>query len=205
MMDILCSVVTLCALLVLAQLSPGPDVFFVFRTALSQGFRAGAAVSSGISLGFLIQATLACTVGAWVMNQSWSAWLLWLASAWLLYLAWKILPKKWGAETEMQGGADDRETCGKLLLQGFLCNILNPKCMLFILALSAGVLHDYAELVWFTPVLIAAMTLSGLCGWLVWIALLQWAPVRLCYRRYAYVMDMIFAVLLAVFAVLLLL
>ena len=61
-MEVLYSLVALCALLVLAQLSPGPDVFFVFRTALAQGFRAGAAVGCGISLGFLIQATLACTV-----------------------------------------------------------------------------------------------------------------------------------------------
>ena len=204
-MEVLYSLVALCALLVLAQLSPGPDVFFVFRTALAQGFRAGAAVGCGISLGFLIQATLACTVGAWVMQQPWSVWLLWLASAWLLYLSWKILPKKWGAEVEIRSRGDDRETCGKLLLQGFLCNILNPKCMLFILALSAGALHDYAALTWFAPVLVLAMTLSGLCGWLVWSALLQWAPVQQVYRKYTYVVDMIFSVLLAVFAVLLLL
>ena len=77
--------------------------------------------------------------------------------------------------------------------------------MLFILALSAGALHDYAALTWFAPVLVLAMTLSGLCGWLVWSALLQWAPVQQVYRKYTYVVDMIFAVLLAVFAVLLLL
>lgn len=204
-MDVVCSLAALGALLILAQLSPGPDVFFVFRTALAQGFRAGAAVGSGISLGFLIQAALACTVGAWVMQQPWSEYLLWLAAVWLLYLAWRILPKTWGAEVEMKRGGENCESYGHLLLQGFLCNILNPKCMLFILALSAGVLRNYAALPWFAPVLVVVMTLSGWCGWLVWSALLQWAPVQLCYRRYAYVVDMVFAVLLALFAVLLLL
>ena len=204
-MDALCGLLAVCALLVLAQLSPGPDVFFVFRTALAQGFRAGAAVGCGISLGFLIQAAFACSVGAWVMQQPWSGFLLWPAAVWLFYLAWKILPKKWGVEVEVGRDAVSSATCGRLLLQGFLCNILNPKCMLFILALSAGALHDYADLLWFAPALVLAMTLSGLCGWLIWSALLQWSPVQLCYRRYACVVDMVFAVFLAVFALLLLL
>ena len=204
-MDVICSLLALCALLLLAQLSPGPDVFFVFRTALAQGFCAGAAVGCGISLGFLIQAAFACTVGAWVMLQPWSGWLLWPAAVWLLYLAWKILPKTWGAEVEVQGGVVHREPYRTLLMQGFLCNILNPKCMLFILALSAGALHDYADLSWFALAAVVAMTLSGLFGWLLWSALLQCTPVQQCYRRYAYVVDMVFAVLLAVFALLLLL
>ena len=82
MMDACCSLLLLSVLLIVSQLSPGPDVFFVFRTALAQGFRAGAAVGCGISLGFLIQAAFACSVGAWVMQQPWSGFLLWPAAVW---------------------------------------------------------------------------------------------------------------------------
>jgi len=202
-MEALLSLSVVCGLLVLSQLSPGPDVFFVFRTALAQGFRAGVAVGAGISLGFFIQAAVACTAGAWVMQQSWSTYMLWAAAAWLLYLAWKIFPKHWqAAELDLQQ-KEQGASCRTLLWQGFLCNILNPKCMLFILTLSAGPLQAHSALVWYAPVLMLALTLSGLLGWVLWSALLQWHPVQGAYRRHTTLIDAVFSVLLAVFAVLL--
>lgn len=203
-MEALLSMLVVCGLLVLSQLSPGPDVFFVFRTALAQGFRAGVAVGAGISLGFFIQAAVACTAGAWVMQQSWSTYMLWAAAAWLLYLAWKIFPKHWqAAELDLQQ-KEQGASCRTLLWQGFLCNILNPKCMLFILTLSAGPLQAHAAMPWYAPVLMLALTLSGLLGWVLWSALLQWQPVQGAYRRHTTLIDAVFSVLLAVFAVLLL-
>lgn len=203
-MEALLSMLVVCGLLVLSQLSPGPDVFFVFRTALAQGLRAGVAVGAGISLGFFIQAAVACTAGAWVMQQSWSTYMLWAAAAWLLYLAWKIFPKHWqAAELDLQQ-KEQGASCRTLLWQGFLCNILNPKCMLFILTLSAGPLQAHAAMPWYAPVLMLALTLSGLLGWVLWSALLQWQPVQGAYRRHTTLIDAVFSVLLAVFAVLLL-
>lgn len=203
-MEALLSMLVVCGLLVLSQLSPGPDVFFVFRTALAQGLRAGVAVGAGISLGFFIQAAVACTAGAWVMQQSWSTYMLWAAAAWLLYLAWKIFPKHWqAAELDLQQ-KEQGASCRTLLWQGFLCNILNPKCMLFILTLSAGPLQAHAAMSWYAPVLMLALTLSGLLGWVLWSALLQWQPVQGAYRRHTTLIDAVFSVLLAVFAVLLL-
>ena len=203
-MEALLSMLVVCGLLVLSQLSPGPDVFFVFRTALAQGFRAGVAVGAGISLGFFIQAAVACTAGAWVMQHSWSTYMLWAAAAWLLYLAWKIFPKHWqAAELDLQQ-KEQGASCRTLLWQGFLCNILNPKCMLFILTLSAGPLQAHAAMPWYAPVLMLALTLSGLLGWVLWSALLQWQPVQGAYRRHTTLIDAVFSVLLAVFALLLL-
>ena len=202
-MEAVLSLVVVCGLLVLSQLSPGPDVFFVFRTALARGFGAGVAVGAGISLGFFIQAAIACTAGAWVMQQSWSLYLLWAAAAWLLYLAWKIFPKHWQAAELDLSQKEQGSGCRALLWQGFLCNILNPKCMLFILTLSAGPLQIHGGLTWYAPVLIVALTLSGLAGWVLWSALLQWRPVQGLYRRNTLLIDAVFAVLLAAFAVLL--
>ena len=198
------SLVVVCGLLVLSQLSPGPDVFFVFRTALAQGFRRGVAVGAGISLGFFIQAVVACTAGAWVMAQSWSVYMLWAAAAWLIYLAYKIFPWRRGKEVELSEEGQGRQRCLVLLGQGFLCNILNPKCMLFILTLSAGPLKAHAGLAWYAPVLMVALTMAGLLGWCLWSALLQWGPVRGCYARHTNGIDAVFALLLFVFALLLL-
>lgn len=206
MLEAIGSIVVVCGLLVLSQLSPGPDVFFVFRTALAQGFLRGVAVGAGISLGFFIQAVVACTAGAWVMSHSWSTYMLWAAAAWLLYLAYKIFPFKGkGAEVDLSERSGGRQSCGVLLWQGFLCNILNPKCMLFILTLSAGPLKAHAAMAWYAPVLMVALTAAGLLGWCIWSALLQWSPIQVCYVRHTKGIDAAFAVLLAVFAVLLLL
>lgn len=205
MPDAAYSIALICGLLVFSQLSPGPDVFLVFRTALARGARGGIAVGCGISLGFLIQAAVACYAGAWVMQQSWSLYMLWAAAVWLLYLAWKIFPKKWQGDEPNFVQQQTLLPYLSLLLQGFLCNILNPKCMLFILTLSAGSLQQYAGCVWYAPLLMLALTLSGMLGWCMWSALLQWPPLRDCYVRNTKTIDALFALLLALFAILLLL
>lgn len=200
------SILVVCGLLLVSQLSPGPDVFFVFRTALAQGFLRGVAVGAGISLGFFIQTLVACTAGAWVMQQSWSCYMLWAAAGWLLYLAWRIFPfrRQGGAEVGFGAAEELRQSCRVLLWQGFLCNILNPKCMLFILTLSVGPLMAHSHLYWFAPVLMVALTLAGLLGWSIWSALLQWRPIKCCYVRCANTIDAVFSLLLAIFALLLL-
>lgn len=205
MAEAVVSIVIVSGLLMLSQLSPGPDVFFVFRTALAQGFRRGVAVGAGISLGFFIQAVVACTAGAWVMKQSWSSYMLWAAAAWLLYLAYRIFPfRRQREETDLGQSQAALQSCTVLLWQGFLCNILNPKCMLFILTLSAGPLSAHAGMSWYAPVLMVALTLAGLLGWVLWSGLLQWRPLRACYVRHTSLIDAVFAVLLVVFALLLL-
>ncbi len=208
MSDAILTLAAVYGLLVLSQLSPGPDVFFVFRTALSQGFRGGTAVAAGISLGFLIQTLVVCSVGSWVMHQDWARWVLMAASCWLLYLAWKIFPRHRGGLTdELDSGRGNAatETLASLAWQGFLCNILNPKCMLFICGLSLGPIDAWgAAYPWFTPSLVVGMTASGQLGWMLWSGLLQWNPIKCFYMKHTARIDAVFSVLLAVFAVLLL-
>ncbi len=207
MMDAIFSLVSVCGLLVFSQLSPGPDVFFVFRTALAQGWRAGSAVGAGISLGFFIQTLIVAFCGSWVMQQSWAQWVLYAAAAWLLYLAWKIVPKQWGGvSAEAFAAEQERKSLAGLLWKGFLCNILNPKCTLFICGLALGPLAAYGEtFVWFAPAIVLGLTLSGLAGWVLWSVLLQWTPLRGLYLRYTVLVDALFAALLALFALLLVL
>ena len=206
MLEALCSLVMLGGLLMVSQLSPGPDVFFVFRTALAQGFRAGSAVGTGIAAGFLIQAALVAWVGGWLMAQPWSQWVLYAAAVWLLYLAWKIFPRKRVAVAGDKLETTVREPLHVLFWQGFLCNILNPKCTLFICGLSIGPLEQFgASSAWYAPALVLVLTGSGLLGWWLWSALLQWSPVRHFYLRHTTGIDALFAILLAVFAILLVL
>ena len=206
MMEACLSLVLLGVLLLVSQLSPGPDVFFVFRTALAQGFRAGSAVGAGISAGFLIQTTLVAWVGGWLMAQPWSQYVLYAAAAWLLYLAWRIFPRR---VVQVEQGAletQSREKLSALFAQGFLCNILNPKCTLFICGLAIGPLEQFgSSFAWYAPALVLVLTGSGLLGWGMWSALLQWHPVRYFYLRHTTAIDAVFAILLGIFALALLL
>lgn len=204
MMEALVSLVVMSGVLLVSQLSPGPDVFFVFRTALAQGFRAGAAVGSGISAGFLIQAALVAWLGGWLMAQPWSCCVLYVAVLWLLYLAWRIFPRH---RVKVEQGAletTEKEPLPVLFGKGFLCNILNPKCTLFICGLGLGPLEQFGgTFAWYAPVLVLVFTGACLLGWVMWSALLQWSPVRGFYLRHTTEIDALFALLLAVFAILL--
>ena len=199
------SLIVVCFAVVLSQLSPGPDVFYVFRTALAQGFRCGVAVAFGINLGVLIQSVLVCTVGAWVIDRGWGSYMLPPAACWLLYLAWKIFPRSWHAESSMADTAPaSRESYRSLILGGFFCNILNPKCMLFLLGITGNALRSHAELDWYVPAMVVSLYASSLAGWVLWCALLQWAPLRRQYMRHVQIVDACFALLLAAIAIILL-
>lgn len=206
MIEELLSIASICGLLVFSQLSPGPDVFFVFRTALAQGKRAGSAVGAGITLGFFLQTLVVCAAGAWVMQQAWSQWVLVAAACWLLYLAWKIFPRR-QADSDIQLATEHsrRESLCSLFRQGFLCNILNPKCTLFICGLTLGPLQIYGSSTsWYTPALVIGLQIASFSGWALWSTLLQWSPIRNTYLRHTRIIDAIFAVLLAIFGLLLL-
>ena len=206
MMEACLSLVLLGVLLLVSQLSPGPDVFFVFRTSLAQGFRAGSAVGSGISAGFLIQAALVAWVGGWLMAQPWSQYVLYAAAVWLLYLAWRIFPRRVVQVEQGVLETQTREKLSALFAQGFLCNILNPKCTLFICGLAIGPLEQFgSSYAWYAPALVLVLTGSGLLGWGMWSALLQWRPVRYFYLRHTTAIDAVFAILLGIFALALLL
>lgn len=206
MSEAILSVISICGLLIISQLSPGPDVFFVFRTALAQGKRAGSAVGAGITSGFFLQTLAVCAAGSWVMQQEWSRWVLMAAAGWLLYLAWKIFPRKQVSSHEQwEAPRIQREPLLSLFWQGFLCNILNAKCTLFICGLTLGPLQLYGKTFsWYSPALVAGLQIASLSGWVLWSTLLQWKPLRNAYLCHTRSIDTIFASLLAIFAILLL-
>lgn len=206
MTEAVVSLISVSLLLIISQLSPGPDLFYVVRTSLAQGFRAACAVVTGITIGITIQLCIVCVAGRWLLEQEWSRWLLYAAAAWFLYLAWKIMPRHFRASEEIRQEATEREPLLRLLRQGFLCNILNPKCTLFICGLCLGPLQAFGDAYsWFAPVLVVSMALAGQGGWMLWSGLLQWSPLRRAYARHSAWVDLVFALLLALMAVLLVL
>ncbi len=194
--------VALCSwVLAVSTLSPGPDVFLVFRTALSEGFKAGFRVSSGISLGFLLHTCVICFAGTWMMQQPWSFALVILGGLYLLYLAWKILPlKPLGAAPEDAFKQKLRRTKG-LFLRGLICNLLNVKCVLFISALILPGLEKFGETIsWYSLAICTILPLVGWLTWMLWCGLLQVEFIKRFYLAHLRLWDTVFALLLGFFA-----
>jgi threonine/homoserine/homoserine lactone efflux protein len=114
--------------------SPGTGVLYTLAVALTRGSRASIAAAFGCTLGIL-PAMLAAMLGlAAVLHTSALAFaaLKWCGVVYLLYMAWQAL-REHGAlavEAGQQGGRSG----ARVIVTGFLINILNPKLSIFFLA-----------------------------------------------------------------------
>lgn len=113
--------------------SPGTGVLYTLAVALTRGSRMSIAAAFGCTLG-IIPAMLAAIVGlAAVLHTSALAFaaLKYCGVAYLLYMAWQTLGERGALSVEASG---DARPAGRVVLTGFLINILNPKLSIFFLA-----------------------------------------------------------------------
>src|SRR4051794_16467160 len=113
--------------------SPGTGVLYTLAAALSRGSRASVAAAFGCTLGIVPHIVAAMLGLAAVLHTSALAFaaLKWLGVMYLLYMAWQALRQR-GA-LAVDASVDARST-SKLIVTGFLINILNPKLSIFFLA-----------------------------------------------------------------------
>ena len=130
--------------------SPGTGVLYTLAVSLTRGSRMSIAAAFGCTLG-IIPAMLAAIVGlAAVLHTSALAFaaLKYCGVAYLLYMAWQTLGERGALAVEAQG---DARSAGRVVLTGFLINILNPKLSIFFLAflpqfISADDAHPLATM-----------------------------------------------------------
>jgi len=120
------------ASLVLA-VTPGPAVLFIVARSVHQGRRAGAFSALGISLGGLVH-VVGAVVGFSALLVSSAAAFTAVRWAGALYLVWL------GVKTLRSGGVEADVAVPppapprRLVAQGFVVNVFNPKTALFFLA-----------------------------------------------------------------------
>lgn len=124
----------------LMVLTPGADFTVIVRNTLSGGRRHGAVTTLGVSSAAAVQGVLvtAGLAGVIVRVQP-----LFLAIKWagVVYLAWmafslfrSTIRGEYGDDGETEGTARGRSSL-TAYRQGFLCNITNPKVLVFYLSL----------------------------------------------------------------------
>ncbi|MCW1885244.1 LysE family translocator [Luteolibacter flavescens] len=188
-------------LMALGQFSPGPDMILITRTALADGAKAGALMGLGIATGLCIHTSVAVGGLAVAFEQSPGIRqaISWSAAAYLLWLAWCLLRSAFA--TPAAGGEVVAVPARRgPYVRGFICNLLNPKAVIFLAATCAPFLTGPHPSWW--PFAIAILVIvQGGTLWALWSWLLQWRPLRSRYERSARWIDGVFGFALAALAV----
>ncbi|WFU42020.1 LysE family translocator [Bradyrhizobium sp. CB82] len=121
----------LTSLIVIA--SPGTGVLYTLAAALTRGSRASVAAAFGCTLGIVPHMTAAMLGLAAVLHTSALAFsaLKWCGVVYLLYMSWQAL-RETGALAVEDRIAE--RSSWRVIVTGFLINILNPKLSIFFLA-----------------------------------------------------------------------
>lgn len=183
----------------LAQFSPGPDMILLTRTALKRGVRAGGEMALGIACGLSVHATVAVAGLALAFERApgLREGMRWAAIAYLLWLAFGLLGGLFMARDE--GGSVEALLEVKArgpFLSGLFCNLLNPKAVIFLAAISAPFLTGERPEWW--PFAIWGIVVVQACVlWSLWARLLQWKPLRQRYQAAERWIDAGFGLVLA--------
>lgn len=112
---------------------PGPSVLFVVGRSLSLGRRAGLLTVLGNELGVLpIIAAVAFGVGAIIAESVvlFTA-IKFLGAAYLIYLGIMAIRHRHSGVNEVDAPSAGPLTAGRVLLQGFIVGVTNPKSIIF--------------------------------------------------------------------------
>ena len=115
-------------------LSPGPDNMYVLTQSIVNGSRSALATTAGLISGCIVHTTLLAFGFSAVIttNPSLFFGIKVVGALYLLYLAYAVF--KSDATLEFSQNTP-KKSYGQLFKQGVLMNLLNPKVMLFFLAL----------------------------------------------------------------------
>lgn len=161
----------------LACMSPGSDFVLVSQQSLGRGRAAGLLTALGIALGFGVH--IVYSVFGLVTLVAQSAPLLTavkiIGGLYLVYIGYKgIRAKAGGGVLEIKAEKAAREPVGKTVWRGVLCNVLNPKAVVYMLSLFTVVLSPAAPM-WQMAVYGAWMTLM-IFIWFALVALMLSVP-----------------------------
>lgn len=192
----------LLGVIVLAQVSPGPDFVLVIRALGHGGPGAVARVALGIGAGLVWHCALVFGVAAGLVGEipgAWHAAIMVVAGLWLMWLGWKTWPRRQsGGGSGGQGGGGGN--CPGFR-EGFVNNFLNAKASAFMLAIFLPYTGPEYP-VWWPWALSAMVVGEGVLGWIA----MGWALSKFGFgqflRKHARQIDMALAVVLGALGVL---
>lgn len=163
----------------LMVLTPGPNMIYLISRSICQGRAAGVISLFGVIAGFFVH-MLAAAIGLSAIFLAIPLayeLLKWLGALYLLWLAWEAV--KPGARSPFEPRALPPDSPRKLLLTGFLTNLLNPKVAVFYLSIfpqfidtargsvfAQSIVLGITQIsVSFTINLLIALSAAGIAAW----------------------------------------
>lgn len=139
-METLSSLVAVAVVSLLAAISPGPDFFVVVKNSLSYSRKIGFLTAIGVSLALLIHLSYTLIgIGILITEDSFVYLVLKYAGAcYLFYIGYKGFLSSFKEQSSLEfcyAGNVQVLLPAAAVKQGFLTNLLNPKCALFFLSL----------------------------------------------------------------------
>jgi RhtB (resistance to homoserine/threonine) family protein len=191
----------------LGAISPGPDFVVVTRNSLSYGARIGIATAFGIATALTIH--IAYTVGGYalVMKQSPAVFTViqLVGAAYLAWLGTQAIRSRPTTETESETTEENREdieikNVWQGFLEGFWCNVLNPKAALYFLGIFSQFLRP-GDPQWYSW-MYGLENIVAVGGWFIVLAVIISSPrFREVYHRYRHWSDRLLGAVLIFFAV----
>ncbi|WP_165091034.1 LysE family translocator [Neisseria yangbaofengii] len=187
---------------ILACMSPGPDFVLVSQQSLSRGRAAGLLTAVGIAPGFGVH--IIYSVPGLVTVAAQSATLLTVikivGGLYLIYIGYKGLTAKAADEVTEIRAEVTAEPAWQIIWRGVLCNVLNPKAVVYMLSLFTVVLSPTMPM-WQMAAYGAWMTLM-LFIWFGLVALMLSAPaVNRRFRRFGHWIDRVCGGVLALLGI----
>ncbi|ELY4869735.1 LysE family transporter [Cronobacter sakazakii] len=159
----------------LGMLSPGPDFFLVIKNAARYPRSAAMMTAAGV-----VTHMTYCVAGIAVVITT-TPWLFgalkYVGAAYLVWLGVNALLARGTTSLALDGVAQESTSLKKAFIQGYLCNLLNPKATLFFLAMFTQVLNvnsGLMEKLWYAGIIVALT----LVWWPLLVLLIQSQPVR---------------------------
>lgn len=177
------------------MVSPGPDFILVTRSALLGSRRNAMFTAAGIVAGCAVHASY-CALGlALIITQNLLVFstIRYLGAAYLIYIGARALFSKPGSTSAAPvAGA---RSAGGAFVQGFLCNLLNPKLALFLLSLFTQFVSIEASTT--EKALVSMVFLAeAVIYWPLLVLLLQSSAIRAVFQDLHRVVDRICGALL---------
>ncbi|KAA1195289.1 LysE family translocator [Photorhabdus heterorhabditis] len=181
----------------LGMLSPGPDFFLVVKNAIR--YQRAAAMMTVMGLIAAITCHMSYCVAGLALVITTTPWLFnlmkYAGAAYLIWIGINSLLSRSGNTITLDDQPQQTVSFKKAFMQGFLCNLLNPKATLFFLAIFTQVLNvnsGVEEKLWYAFII---WSLS-IVYWPLLVILIQSAPVRYGLAKTQKIIDKLLGIVL---------
>ena len=199
------SLISLLFVQILGVMLPGPDFFMVLRSSLKYGRSSATLVAAGIASGILLYAAVVLTLLDFLQNNFLMIvhWITLFGGCYLLYIAFKCFKASSGKHQLQETNTHITQASSKhLYLSGLLCNLSNPKVIVFFLSILP-IFAIKSSALWYQSSILIIMFATTFI-WFTFVGFIMGSQqVRKVFVHHMPKLEIIFACILSFFAILL--